>query len=158
MAEGSHLEHSCTLFIDPTICALGLIASIRSNLTDKQPYTVTADWSWGIPRQLYVSHQSPLAQPLHPQWTHSTTFSSLRCLGTRQTQVVPKLWSLGWMQRRQQRRSYPGCNLKETNRISALIVSTVKSFQNTNVPRKLISNRLPISMMQIIRIDEMNRR
>jgi hypothetical protein len=49
--------------------------------------------------------QSPLAHPLQPQWTHSITFSSLRCLGTLQTQVVAKLWSRVCMHRRQQRRS-----------------------------------------------------
>lgn len=38
--------------------------------------------------------------------TPQHTLSSL-LLGTRQTQVVPKLVSRGWMQRRQQRFSYP---------------------------------------------------
>ncbi|KAI8034840.1 hypothetical protein M5D96_012356 [Drosophila gunungcola] len=47
-------------------------------------------------------------QPRHPQWTHSTMRPSSNLdLGTRQMQFVPKLVSLVWMQRRQQRFSYP---------------------------------------------------
>ena len=49
-------------------------------------------------------------QPLHPQCTHSTIFpSSSLLLGTLHTHAVPKLVSLGWMQRRQHRFSYPCC-------------------------------------------------
>lgn len=80
-------------------------------------FIVYRNW---LPRWYYIminpsscnvkQNQSPLAQPLQPQCTHSTAFSSLKCFGTRQTQVVPKLWSRGCMQRRQHRRSYPGCN------------------------------------------------
>lgn len=61
--------------------------------------------------------QSPLAQPLQPQCTHSITFSSLRCLGTRQTHVVWKLWSRGCMHLKQHRRSYPGCQVFKSRKI-----------------------------------------
>ena len=47
-------------------------------------------------------------QPLQPQCTHSTIFpSSNLVFGTRQMQLVEKLVSLVWIQRRQQRFSYP---------------------------------------------------
>ena len=47
-------------------------------------------------------------QPLQPQCTHSTIFpSSNLVFGTRQMQLVEKLVSLVWIQRKQQRFSYP---------------------------------------------------
>lgn len=54
------------------------------------------------PIQILELLQSPLAQPPQPQCTHSMTFSSRKCFGTRQTQVVWKLWSRGCMHLRQQ--------------------------------------------------------
>lgn len=54
--------------------------------------------------------QSPLAQPLQPQWTYSITFFSLRLLGTRHTHVVWKLRSQGCMHLKQHKRSQPNCN------------------------------------------------
>lgn len=60
-----------------------------------------------IPSSIPTFHY-PL-QPRQPQWMHSTIVPSANCfLGTLQMHMVPKAVSLGCMQRKQQRRSYPG--------------------------------------------------
>ena len=115
--------------IPSILCQIGIALKVRAFPSVFNMISIVKQLLWK-PLQNDKYKNQP-EHPRHPQRTHSITRSeSTLDLGTLHTQLVPKLVSLVWMQRRQQRFSYPCFFHLAISWASTNLASTQKSYSS----------------------------